>query len=116
VSDGTDVKQLEERDDSLSTFLEVARAGKGYLAERIGKCARFLFHFVWLVCCTLSCCIFVHRSQWGGATAEKETIVWAFSQSGGTVCGYQVAMVCKYNMFYLECQVVELLLVCRNSM
>jgi len=45
VSDGTDVKQLEERDDSLSAFLEVSRVGEGYLAEGIGKCVRFLFHF-----------------------------------------------------------------------
>jgi len=98
VSDGTDVKQLEERDDSLSAFLEVAMAGEGYLAARIGECVRFLCHLVWLVCCIWSFCVFTYGSQWGGATAENEAIVWAFSQSGGTVCGYQDAMVCRYNL------------------
>jgi len=98
VSDGTEVKQLKERDDSLSAFWEVARAGEGYLEEKIGVCIRFLCHFVWLVCCIWSFCVFMYGSQWGGATAENEAIVWAFSQSGGTICGYQDAMVCRYSL------------------
>ena len=98
VSGETDVKQLEERDDNLSACWEVAKAGKGYLAERMGEYVQFSLYCVWLVCCTLSFCIFVYGSHWGGATVENEAIVWAFSQSGGTVCGHQLAMVCKYDL------------------
>jgi len=62
VSGETDVKQLEERDDSLSACWEVAKAGKCYLAEGWSSMFNFRFivyglsvvfcHFVFFLCLT----------------------------------------------------------------
>jgi len=53
MSGETDVKQLEEGDDSLSACWDVVKAGKGYLAERMGEYVQFSLYCVWLVCCLL---------------------------------------------------------------
>ena len=61
-------------------------------------------------------------SQWGGATAENEAHanIWVFSEFGGIVCDYQIAVVCEFDLlqyvFYLKCQVIELLPVCMRMM
>ena len=121
VSGETDVKELQERDDSLSACWEMVKAGKrdcvidnGYLAERICECIRLSLYSIWLLCCLFSFCIFVSGSQLGWAIAENEVhaIIWALSQIGRIVCGYQFAEVCEYNLlqyvFYLKCQIVAL--------
>jgi len=139
VSGETDVRELQEKDDSLSACWEMAKAGKGdctidngllyhsdqvegqrvhqlcapsaklnvvmqmahnsvisgYLAEKIRKYVQLSLHFVWLLCCILSWCIFVSGPQLGWAIGENEVhaIIWALSQCGGIVCGYQIAVV-----------------------
>ena len=115
VSGETDVKEPQEKDDSLNACWKMVRAGKDYLAERMGEYVQFSLYFVWLVCYILSFCIFVSGSQWGWAAAENEAhaINWAFSRFGDIVCGYQIAVMCEYNLlqyvFYLKFQVVVLL-------
>jgi len=61
----------------------------------------------------------VSDSRWGGATAEHEAH-GLLVNLGGIVCGYQIVVVCEFNLlqyvFYLKCQVAELIPVCRSMM
>ena len=95
----TTIYSMEERDDSLSAFWEVARTGKTYLAERIGECVLLLFHFVGLICCILLFYIFVYDSQLGWAIIEKEAyaIIWALNRFREIVYGSHITVMCDHN-------------------
>jgi len=112
VSGGTDIKQLEERDDSLSVCWEVARTAKGYLAERIGECVRFLLHLSgWYV--VYGHFIFLCLIPGGDGRQPRMRPLFGLSVNLEGLYA-TIRLLWCVNMICAVC--VELLLVCRSRM